>query len=73
MNKEEKGKFLHAASGAADQYSTINLMHPASVEYLNRQGIIPKIEVVDFGSNCRLGVCCMLLTIFLFLDRKSVV
>ena len=24
----------------------------------------PQIEVVDFGSNCRLGVCCMRLTSF---------
>ena len=31
-NKEEKGKFLPAASGAADYISTMNLMYPASVE-----------------------------------------
>ena len=35
--KEEKRKFLPAASGAEDEISTINLMYPASVEYLNRQ------------------------------------
>ena len=26
----------------------------------------PKIEVIDFGRNCRLGVCCMRLTSFWF-------
>ena len=36
-NKEEKGKFLPAASGAVDCIPTINLMYPESVEYLNRQ------------------------------------
>ena len=36
-NKEEKGKSLPASSGAADQISTINLMYPASVGYLNRR------------------------------------
>ena len=40
-NKEEKGKFLPAASGAEDYISTINLMYPASVEYLNKQWINP--------------------------------
>ena len=43
-NKEEKGKFLPVASGAADYTSTINLMYPASVEYLNRERIIPKLR-----------------------------
>ena len=41
VNKEEKGKFLPAASGAEDEISTINLMYPASVGYLNRQWINP--------------------------------
>ena len=36
-NKEEKGKSLPAASGAVDEIPTINLMYPASVEYLNRK------------------------------------
>ena len=40
-NKEEKEKFLPATSGAVDYISTINLMSPESVEYLNRQRIIP--------------------------------
>ena len=43
-NKEEKGKFLPAASGAADYTSTINLMYAASPEYLNTQRIIPKLR-----------------------------
>ena len=33
----------------------------------------PKIEVVDFGSNCRLGVCCMQLTGFWFYVYLSLV
>ena len=55
VNKEEKGKFLPAASGAADEMSTVNLMYPASLEYLNRQQIIPKLRwwilraTVDLG------------------------
>ena len=36
-NKEEKGKSLAAASRGVDQISTINLMYPALVEYLNGQ------------------------------------
>ena len=36
VNKEEKGEFLPAASGAADKISTIDLMYPASLKYLNR-------------------------------------
>ena len=55
VNKDEKGKSLPAASGAADKISTINLIYPASLEYLNRQGIIPKLRwwaleaTVDLG------------------------
>ena len=44
VNIEEKGKFLPAASGAADEISTINLMHAASLEYLNRQRINTKLR-----------------------------
>ena len=33
----------------------------------------PKIEAVDFGSNCRLGVCCMRLTGFWFYVYLSLV
>ena len=54
-NKEEKGKFLPAASGATDEIPTVNLMYPASVEYLKRQRFVPKLRrwilgaTVDFG------------------------
>ena len=40
-NTEKKRKSLPVASGAADEITTINLMNPALVEYLNRQQIIP--------------------------------
>ena len=36
VNKEEKGKFLCAASETADLIPAINLMYPAFVEYWNR-------------------------------------
>ena len=50
VNKQEKGKFLPAASGATDYISTINLIYPASVEYLNRQRIIPKLRQWTVGA-----------------------
>ena len=33
----------------------------------------PKIEVVDFGSNCRLGVCLLLLICFWFYVYLSII
>ena len=54
-NKEEKGKFLPAASGGVDYIPTINLMYPASVEYLNRQQIIPKLRWWTLGATVDLG------------------
>ena len=50
VNKEEKGKFSHAGLGSVDQISTVNLMYPASVEYLNRQRIIPKLRQWTLGA-----------------------
>ena len=44
VNKEEKGKFLHAASGAADYIPTINLINAASEEYLNGKRMYPKLR-----------------------------
>ena len=71
-NKEEKGKFLPAASGAADKISTINLMylHLWNTWIDNESS---QIEEVDFGSNdiyiffpFSLFVCiCMLLCVIL--------
>ena len=55
VNKEQKGKFLPAASGAVDQISTINLMYAVSVEYLNRQRIIPKLRWWTLGATVDLG------------------
>ena len=54
-NKEEKGKFLPEASEVADETSTINLMYPASVEYLKRQRIIPKLRQWTLGATVDLG------------------
>ena len=54
-NKEEKGKFLPVASGAVDYISIINLMYPASVEYLNRQQIIPKLRRWTLEATVDLG------------------
>ena len=34
---------------------------------------VPKIEVVDFGSNCRLGVCFLCLICFWFYVYLSIV
>ena len=55
VTKEEKGKFLPAASGAVDKIFTINLMYPASLEYLNRQQIIPKLRLWTVGATVDLG------------------
>ena len=54
-NKEEKGKSLPAASGAADYISTVNFMYPASMEYLNKQRIIPKFSQWTLGASVDLG------------------
>ena len=50
VNKEEKGKFLTAVSGASDCISTNNLMYPASVEYLSKQQIIPILRQCTLGA-----------------------
>ena len=55
VNKEGKGKFLRAASGAVDYIPTVNLMYPASVEYLNRQRIILKLRRWTLGATVQLG------------------
>ena len=55
-NKEDKGKSLHSASAAADYIPRINFMYPASVEYLNRQLIIPELRRWTLGANVDLGL-----------------
>ena len=70
-NKEEKGKFTQQPQ---EQRITINLMYAASVEYLNRQRIIPKLRWWILGAMIYtlfsffsfLWVCmCMLLCVIL--------
>ena len=54
-NKEEKGKFLSAASGAVNYIPTINLINSASVEYLNKQQVFPKLRQWTLGATGDLG------------------
>ena len=65
-NKEEKGKFLCAASGAVDKIPTVNLRYPAPVEYLKRQWVNPKLRRWTLGATVDLGfaVCYWLVSDF---------
>ena len=66
VNKEEKGKFLYAASVTVDWIPTINLRYPASVECLNRQWINPKLRQWTLKASVNLGfaVCDWLVSDF---------
>ena len=68
-NKEEKGKSLPAASGAADEISTINLMYPASLEFMNRQRRIPKLRWWTLEATVDLGFafCIKFVSGFMFI------